>query len=240
MTCGELPKRPMRMSGTLPVSIRRANVANHAAALGVTGLLTKPWSRFWKMFGPIERSSGASSAVLILDPCWSLRSFIGWQACCGDFVVPPRSKRAYLSSRVNFCPRAGKSHPTHPVKREGPRPGPMAIAKGPARTDEMIRRRGIAKGCRRLCTRCAHDCRTPAPSPNVSCAFSILTRPCLIAWAPMKRDYGARPRKRFGPSRRCDSRRRQTGGDCATGPHPSAGIRRGRSPKSCVRSGSLR
>jgi hypothetical protein len=29
-----------------------------------------------------------SSAAPIPDPCWSLHSFIGWQACCGDFVVP--------------------------------------------------------------------------------------------------------------------------------------------------------
>ena len=77
------------------------------AALGVTGLLTKPWLRLWKMFGPIERSSGASSAVLILDPCWSLRSFIGWQAYCGDFVVLARSKPASLRFRANFCPREG-------------------------------------------------------------------------------------------------------------------------------------
>jgi len=64
------------MSRTFPVSIRRANPADRAAALGATGLLTKLWLRLWKMFDPIERSSVPSSAVLILDPCWSLRSFI--------------------------------------------------------------------------------------------------------------------------------------------------------------------
>jgi hypothetical protein len=31
----------------------------------------------------------------------------------------------------------------------------------------------------------------------------------------------ARPRKRFGPSRRCDSRRLPRGNDCATGSRPS-------------------
>jgi hypothetical protein len=57
------------MSRTFLVSIRRANAADHAAALGVTGLLTKPSFRISKMFDPTERSRGPSSAVLILDPC---------------------------------------------------------------------------------------------------------------------------------------------------------------------------
>jgi hypothetical protein len=55
------------MSRTCPVLIRTANAAAHAAALGVTGLLTKPSLRLSKMFGPTERSSAPSSAVLILD-----------------------------------------------------------------------------------------------------------------------------------------------------------------------------
>src|SRR5262249_40024887 len=37
-----------------------------------------------------------------------------------------------------------------------------------------------------------------APSPNVSCAFPILTRPCLTARAATKRDCGAKPRKHYG------------------------------------------
>jgi hypothetical protein len=40
--------------------------------------------------------------------------------------------------------------------------------------------------------------RTPALSPNVSCVFPILTRPCLTAWAATKQDYGAKPRKQSG------------------------------------------
>jgi len=64
------------MSRRLPASIRRANAAAHTAALGVTGLLTKPSFRLSKMFAPTERSSAPSSAVLILDLRWSLRSFI--------------------------------------------------------------------------------------------------------------------------------------------------------------------
>jgi hypothetical protein len=64
------------MSRTFPVSIRTANATDHAAALGAMGLLTKPSSTPSKMFDPIERSSVPSSAVLILDPCWSLLSFI--------------------------------------------------------------------------------------------------------------------------------------------------------------------
>ena len=71
--------------------------------------------------------------------------------------------------------------------------------------------------------------RSPAPSPNVSCAFPILTQPCLIARVATKRDCGARQCKRFGPSRRCDSRRLPSGSDCATGSRPSPGIGRGRS-----------
>jgi hypothetical protein len=54
------------MSRTFPVSIRRANAADRAAALVATGLLTKPSFRFSKMFGASERSSVPSSAVLIL------------------------------------------------------------------------------------------------------------------------------------------------------------------------------
>jgi hypothetical protein len=46
-----------RISRPLSVSICRANAANHAAALGVTGSLTKPSFRVSKMFAPTERSS---------------------------------------------------------------------------------------------------------------------------------------------------------------------------------------
>ena len=45
-------------------------------ALGVTGSAIKPSLRLLKMFDPTEGSSVPSSAVLILDPCSSLRSFI--------------------------------------------------------------------------------------------------------------------------------------------------------------------
>jgi hypothetical protein len=55
------------MSRTFLVSIRKATAADHAAALGVTGLLTKPSLGISKMFRPTERSSVPSSAVLILD-----------------------------------------------------------------------------------------------------------------------------------------------------------------------------
>jgi hypothetical protein len=67
MTIGDLPNPPRRMSRTFPVSICRANAADPATAFGVTGLLTKRSLRLSKMFGPTERSSVASSAVLILD-----------------------------------------------------------------------------------------------------------------------------------------------------------------------------
>jgi hypothetical protein len=79
-----------------------------------------------------------------------------------------------------------------------------------------------------------------------------LGRPCLTARAATKRDCGAKPRKRFGPSRRCGSRRLQCGSDCATGKRPSPGIGRGRpglthslatecsDDEGCVRGHSLR
>ena len=40
-------------------------------------------------------------------------------------------------------------------------------------------------------------------------------------------NYGARQRKQFGPSRRCDTRSLQCGSGCATGSRPSPGIGRG-------------
>jgi hypothetical protein len=55
------------MSRTFPVSIRKANAADHVTALGVMGSPTKPSFRLSKMFGPTERSSATSSAVLILE-----------------------------------------------------------------------------------------------------------------------------------------------------------------------------
>jgi hypothetical protein len=79
---------------------------------------------------------------------------------------------------------------------------------------------------RRPRARRSHHGRSLAPSPNASCAFPILTQPCLTAWAAMKRDCGVKRRKRFGPSRRCDSRSLQSGSGCATGSRPSPGIER--------------
>jgi hypothetical protein len=64
------------MSQTFPVLICRTDAADHTVALGVTGLLTKPSLGILKMPAPTERSSVPSPAVLILDPCSNLRSFI--------------------------------------------------------------------------------------------------------------------------------------------------------------------
>jgi hypothetical protein len=216
------------MARTSSASIPRANAADHAAALGATALLTKPSLKLSKMFDPTERSSAPSSPVLILDQRSSLRSLTGWPACCGDFVVLAPSKPASLRSRANFCPHAGKTCPAGPINRGRCKlpPEPMAIARPLARTDEATRRPETKNRCRHLCVRRSDH---PMPSPNVSCAFPILTRPCLTAWAATKRDCGAKRRKRFGPSRRCDSRRPQCGSGCATGSRPSPGIGRGRS-----------
>src|SRR5262249_50995360 len=116
------------MSRTFPVSIRTANATDHAAALGAMVSLTKPSSRRSKMFDPIERSSAPSSAVLILDPCWSLRSFIDWEACCGDFVAPARSKPASLRCNPTSCPHAGRPPPADPVNRRRCKPLLKAMA----------------------------------------------------------------------------------------------------------------
>src|SRR5262245_3331724 len=101
----------------LSASIRRATAADHAVALGVAGLLTKPLLGNSKMLDPTECSSASSSAVLILEPCSSLRWFIDSQVCCGDFGVPARSKPAYLTSRPNFCARRGGTPPADPANR---------------------------------------------------------------------------------------------------------------------------
>src|SRR5262245_53095573 len=67
----------------------------------------------------------------------------------------------------------------------------MAIAKPPARTDRQPPTKNRCPGP------FAHRSgRIPAPSSNVSCAFPVLTRPCLTARAATKTDYGAKPRKR--------------------------------------------
>jgi len=52
-----------------------------------------------------------------------------WQACCGGFVVPARSKPAYLRSRANFCldPSCGPSQPgtlSTPTRANGHSKGP--------------------------------------------------------------------------------------------------------------------
>jgi hypothetical protein len=62
------PNEPVgKISRTFPATVCKTNAADHAATLGVTGLLTKPSSMLSNVFGPTERSSAPSSAVLILD-----------------------------------------------------------------------------------------------------------------------------------------------------------------------------
>jgi hypothetical protein len=56
------------MSLTFPVSIRRANVVDHAGTVGVMASPTKPSLTISKVFDHTKRSSVSSSAVLILDP----------------------------------------------------------------------------------------------------------------------------------------------------------------------------
>jgi hypothetical protein len=180
-------------------SLRRANTADHAAEIGVMGLLTKPSFSLSKMFAPTERSSAPSSAVLILGQRWSLRSFIDLQTYCGDFVAPARSKPACLRCRAKFGPPAGKSRPVDSLNpaRSKLRPGPMDIAKALMRTDVTICWSATRNRCEPLCRRRSVDGRSPAPLPNVSCACPILTQPWLTARATTKRDCGARRRKQY-------------------------------------------
>jgi hypothetical protein len=87
------------------------------------GLLTKPSFSVSKMFAPTERSSTPSSPVLILDQLLSLRSLIDYQAYCGDFVAPARSKLAYLRCRANLGPPGGNirlADPVNPVPFSAP------------------------------------------------------------------------------------------------------------------------
>jgi len=56
------------MSQTFLVLICGTDATDHAVALGVTGLLTKPSLRILKMPAPTERLRVPSPAALILDP----------------------------------------------------------------------------------------------------------------------------------------------------------------------------
>src|SRR5262245_24915819 len=130
------------MSRVFPISIWQTNAADHAVMLGVTDSPTKRWLGISKMFGPTERSSGLSSAVLILGRRSSLRSFIGWQTSCGGSVVPVRSKRASLRSRANLRSVAGRTRHAGPVNRRRSQSplGSVATARSLARTDQTSRR----------------------------------------------------------------------------------------------------
>jgi hypothetical protein len=115
--------------------------------------------------------------------------------------VPARSNPIGLSSRARFCRDAGRTRPTDPSTGDAPiwanahhkAPGSNGRDEWPAGDPSTP------------CGRCSSHGRNPAPSPNCSCAFSILTRACLITWAPMKRAMH-QGRQRFGSSRRCESR----------------------------------
>jgi hypothetical protein len=91
----------------------------------------------------------------------SLRSLTGWQACCGDFVAPARSKPACLRSRPNLS-----SHASKPPRAEQATWGrcklslkPMATEEPLARTDDTIsppsmRLRGAAQSKSRAIAQC--------------------------------------------------------------------------------------
>src|SRR5262245_52126030 len=81
----------------------------------------------------------------------------------------------------------------------------MGIAKALARTDQRIGRAETKNRCQRLCVRRSDH---PTPSPNVSCASLMLTRPYFTAWVATKRDYGVKRRKPSGPLKKSDGRHR--------------------------------
>jgi hypothetical protein len=76
--------------------------------------------------------------------------------------------------------------------------GPMVTAKSPPRADHTIRRSTSENRYQPPRSGRSDEGRGPAASPNVSCTFPILTRPCLTAWAVTKRDCGAKQRKQYG------------------------------------------
>ena len=138
------------------------------------------------MFGPTERSS--VSVIGSVDP----RSVIELELVHRLASLMWRLRRASAIETGLFeiqgelsASRAGRT-PSRAASQPGdssPPRRPMAIAKAPARADQTIRRSATENRCQRPCTRRSDQGRGPAASPNVSCAFPILTRPCLIASA---------------------------------------------------------
>jgi hypothetical protein len=79
-----------------------------------------------------------------------------------------------------------------------PPPDAMVMAKCRTRTDHTSRRPATENRYQRPSIHRSNQARSPEPSPNDSCAFPILTRACLTAWAGTKRDCGVKRRKQFG------------------------------------------
>jgi hypothetical protein len=52
-----------------------------------------------------------------IDPRSVMHSLIGWQACCGDFVVPVQLKPACSSFKTSFCSRTGRIRPVDLINR---------------------------------------------------------------------------------------------------------------------------
>jgi hypothetical protein len=112
-----------------------------------------------------------------------------------ELRTPPPSTRANGHSKV---PRSNNRSPDQPASDHEPASTSVRLSVGPG--------------------------PRPAPRPSASCTFPTLTPPCLTAWAAMRRDYGVKRRRRFGPWRRCDGAHIQSGSDCAIGPHHSSGM----------------
>src|SRR5262245_35047251 len=89
-------------------------------------------------------------------------------------VALDSSKSAQFSQRVRGGGAIDDQREPRTLFKGGPSGGPAEVAP------------------RQSCRRRRVDGRSPAPLPNVFCASPILTRPCLIAWAAMKRDYGVK------------------------------------------------
>src|SRR5262249_50716037 len=81
-----------------------------------------------------------------------------------------------LEIQSGLLPARGQASSRGPINRGRCKlpPEPMAIVKALARTDVRIGRPESKNCCQRLCVRRSDH---PAPSPNVSCASLMLTRP---------------------------------------------------------------
>jgi hypothetical protein len=180
-------------------SLRRANTADHAAEIGVMGLLTKASFSLSKdvrsyraferaLIGIVDPRSALELALVhrLASLLWRLRRACAIETGLFEMQGEIRSARQQIPARGFTQPGALQIAP-----------GPTDIAKALMRTDLTICWSATRNRCDPLCRRRSVDGRSTAPLPNVSCACPILTQPWLTARATTKRDCGARRRKQY-------------------------------------------